>query len=64
MLVKESECVRMKREIQERLAKEFEGMSSEEIRREQRRRIEADPVFGPLVKEWKVVKPRETLENE
>lgn len=39
-------------------------MTSEEIRREQRRRIEEDPVFGPLVKEWKVVKPRETPNNK
>lgn len=50
----------MKREIlQEHIAKECEGMSNEEIRPEQRLRIEADPVFGPLVKEWKVVKPRD-----
>jgi hypothetical protein len=50
--VKEPDCVRMKREIQEKLADEFKGMSNEEIRREHRRRIEEHPLFGTLSKQW------------
>ena len=55
---KEPECVKMKREIQARIAEEFKGMSDEEVRREQRRQIEADPILGPLTKKWKIVNPQ------
>lgn len=53
----EPNCVRMKREIQARLAEDFKDMTDEEIRREQARRIEENPIFGPLSNQWKVVNP-------
>jgi len=51
------DCVRMKHEIQKKLAEDFKGMSEAEIRAEQRRRIEANPIFGSLAKKWRVVNP-------
>jgi hypothetical protein len=55
--VEEPKCVKMKHEIQARLAKDFEGMSHEEIRAEQERRIKNNPFFGKLSEQWRVVNP-------
>jgi len=44
------DCVEMKNEIQAKLLKRYEGMSDEEIRADQDRRLSADPILGPL---WK-----------
>jgi hypothetical protein len=55
--VEEARCVKMKHEIQARLAKDSEGMSEEEIRAEQERRIKNNPVFGSLSEKWRVVNP-------
>ena len=51
------DCVRMKEEIQRRLAEEFAGLSAEEMRKERIRRIESNPIFGDLVKQWGIVNP-------
>ena len=56
--IEEPKCVKMKHDIQAKLAEEFKGMSDEDIRREQGRRIEENPVFGALSKQWKVVNPK------
>lgn len=55
VVVEEPKCVKMKHEIQARLAKNFEGMSEAEIRAERERRIKKNPVFGSLSEKWKVV---------
>jgi hypothetical protein len=47
---KEFDCVRMKDEIQAKLLKEYEGLSDDEIAEIRRRKIEADPILGPLYK--------------
>ncbi len=52
---KDFDCVRMKHEIQAQLDREFEGMSDEEIRQEQRRLIEEDPILGPIYRNVRTV---------
>ena len=47
---KEFDCVEMKNEIQAKLLKRYEGMTDEEIRADQDRRLSAAPVLGPI---WK-----------
>ena len=44
------DCVQMKWDIQQKLMKEYEGMSAKEACRAQRRKIEEDPILGPYVK--------------
>ena len=56
--IEEPKCVKMKHDIQARLAEEFKNMSDEEVRREQERRIQENPLFGALSKKWKVVNPK------
>lgn len=56
--LKEPDCVEMKWKIQLELEKEFRGMTPEEIRNEQMKRIESNPVFGSLASKWRVVNPR------
>lgn len=46
--VKEFDCVEMKDEIQARLLERYKGMTEEEIEADQRRRILANPILGPL----------------
>jgi hypothetical protein len=46
--VKDFDCVEMKNEIQAKLLERYRGMTDEEIRADQDRRIEADPILGPL----------------
>ena len=46
--VKEFDCVEMKNEIQARLLERYKGMTEEEIEADQRRRILANPILGPL----------------
>jgi hypothetical protein len=52
---KDFDCVRMKHEIQAQLDRQFEGMSDEEIRQEQRRLIEEDPILGPVYRNVRTV---------
>jgi len=42
------DCVEMKREIQGKILQEFAGLTPEEQQELTRKRIEADPVLGPL----------------
>jgi hypothetical protein len=53
----EFDCVQMKRDIQQRLASEFQGMSSEETQRAQQQRIAADPLLGPFLQKVTVSVP-------
>ena len=46
---KKFDCVEMKREIQEKILKEFEGVPADEARRRQREQIETDPILGPFL---------------
>lgn len=55
--MKDFDCVRMKHEIQAQLDRQFEGMSDEEIRREQRQLIEEDPILGPIYRNVRIVNP-------
>lgn len=49
--VKDLDCVEMKNRIQAKLLKRYEGMTEEEIQEDQRRRIEANPILGPLYRQ-------------
>jgi hypothetical protein len=53
--IKEFDCVRMKDEIQAKLLKEYEGLSDEQIAERRRKKIEADPVLGPIYKQMRTV---------
>jgi hypothetical protein len=46
--VKDFDCVERKNRIQAELPERYQGMTEEEIRADQDRRIEADPILGPL----------------
>ncbi len=48
MTTKDFDCVRMKCEIQERIAGELEGLSPEEQRRKTEEIITADPLLARL----------------
>lgn len=43
------DCVEMKREIQEKILREFEGVPAEEARRRQREQIETDPILAQFL---------------
>ena len=47
---KDFDCVQMKHDIQQKLMKEFEGLTLEERKKIIADRIAADPILGPL---WK-----------
>ena len=51
--MKSFDAVEMKREIQERLEKEFRGLSEEEIRKVAGERIEKNPILGPFLERLK-----------
>jgi hypothetical protein len=44
------DCVQMKWNIQEQLAKEFAGVPEEEAQRRLNERVSADPILGPFLK--------------
>ena len=46
--VKEFDCVEMKNRIQAELLERYKGMTPEEIREDQERRIQANPILGPF----------------
>lgn len=46
-----SDCVQMKWEIQQQLAKEFAGVPKEEAQRILTERVMANPIFGALLKQ-------------
>ena len=46
--VKDFDCVEMKNRIQAELLERYRGMTEEEIRADQDRRIQADPIIGPI----------------
>jgi len=48
--VKDFDCVEMKNRIQAELIERHKGMNEEEIEADQRKRIEANPILGPLYK--------------
>ena len=43
------DCVKMKWEIQEKIAKEFKGMPEEKARKIQAERIAKNPILGPFL---------------
>ena len=47
---KSYDCVQLKWEIQQQLAKEFAAVSPEEARRILNERVSANPIFGALLK--------------
>lgn len=47
------DCVRMKDEIQAKLLREYEGLSDDEIHELRRKKIEADPILGPIYKKMR-----------
>ena len=51
---KKFDCVQMKHDIQQKLLKEFEGLSYEEQWAITEKRILADPILGPF---WKNARP-------
>ncbi len=55
--VKSFDCVEMKNQIQREMLEKYEGLTPEEIREEQRREIENDPILGPLYREMQVYDP-------
>ncbi len=55
--IKSFDCVEMKNEIQREMLEKYEGLTPEEIRREQRSEIENDPILGPLYREMQVYDP-------
>jgi hypothetical protein len=44
------DCVKMKWEIQEKIAKEFKGMPQEKARKIQDERVAKNPILGPFLK--------------
>ena len=54
---KEFDCVEMKRHIQEKVAKELEGLTPEEAQVRRKQLIESDPRLGPLVRRIRKVRP-------
>ena len=44
------DCVKMKRDIQEKIAKEFKGMPQEKARKFQNERVAKNPILGPFLK--------------
>jgi hypothetical protein len=47
---KQFDCVKMKWDIQKQIREEFEGVPEAEARQVQMRRVEKDPILGPLYK--------------
>lgn len=47
---KELDCVQMKWDIQQELAKEYAGLTSDAIRRKQAEKIAKNPIIGRLLK--------------
>ncbi len=47
---KEFDCVTMKRDIQNQIRNEFEGIPETEAGRLQMQQVEQDPILGPLYK--------------
>jgi hypothetical protein len=45
---KDFDCLEMKNRIQAELLEHYRGMTDEEIREDQLRRIEANPILGPF----------------
>ena len=43
------DCVRMKGEIQEKIAREFKGMSDEKAHRIQEAQVKKNPILGPFL---------------
>jgi hypothetical protein len=46
--VKEFDCVEMKNRIQAELLERYKGMTRHQIREDQERRIQANPILGPF----------------
>ena len=57
---KDFDCVEMKWDIQQRLLAEFHGMSREEVREDQHRRIAADSLLGPFLRKVPTCSPTPT----
>ena len=47
---KKFDCVKMKWDIQAKIAKEFAGMPEDQARRIQDERVAKDPILGPFLK--------------
>lgn len=57
---KNFDCVQMKWEIQQKIAKEFANLPEEEALRIQRKRIAKNPILGPFLKKVRSLKSVET----
>jgi len=51
--MKSFDAVELKRQIQERQRKEFEGLSEDEIRKKVQKQIERNPILGPFLERLK-----------
>jgi hypothetical protein len=47
---KKFDCVEMKWKIQQKLRKQYAGMTEEEARRAQREKVMRDPILGPFLR--------------
>lgn len=56
MTRKKFDCVEMKRAIQEKLVKEFEGLSNERIRILQNEKLESNKPLSSFAKKMRVLK--------
>lgn len=52
------ECVKMKHRIQEQLEEEYRGLSDDERNKLIREKIDAHPLFGPLVRRLPRIQPQ------
>jgi hypothetical protein len=57
MTKKTFDCVRMKREIQAQLAREYAGIPEDVAREQELRAAEADPILGPLLRRIRAAPP-------
>jgi hypothetical protein len=55
---KDFDAVEMKRAIQEKTDAEYAGMTADEARAAQRRRIEEDPELGPFLRQVRLIHDR------
>ena len=57
---KKFDCVRMKRDIQQRILKEFSGLSDEETHKMQMAKVMQNPILAPFCKKVCSVKDAST----
>lgn len=57
---KKFDCVQMKWDIQQKIEKEFVGISDDEANRMQMERVAKNPILGPFLKKVRLSKKEET----